>query len=295
LGDILGKSTIPNLGDVKGSVAAYFKARAILESLCRSHPESLKMHLRLGDLLLAISASQASARDLADAHATTRQALDFWKSLAQRFPGDAKAQEGMAAVYFRLAIESESDEGRIVNYLPALEIYSRQLGANGQDWKAARNVALVHKYLGGAYENTDPERSLSHIRAASELDAKRVAALPSSHQAKLDYSFDTSMLGTYFLKRKDFVKAEEQFRKTVAVRLELWQFEPKDVFARERLSVAQLYWGYCLVQTGRRQMGLQQLRESRDHAESTFATTRRENSRITAKQARGYLLEFQKP
>jgi len=170
-----------------------------------------------------------------------------------------------------------------------LETYERELAARQDDWQAARNVALVHRYLGSVYEKIDPAQSFSHLRAAVDLDARRSVTKPRDRQTQLDYSFDISMLGTYFEKRKNYTAAAEHFEKVAAIRLDLWQSEPKDTLARERLAFAFLSWGRVLALSGQPIQGRQRLGEALEHSEALLAITGRETSRQTAERAREVL------
>ena len=129
----------------------------------------------------------------------------------------------------------------------ALEIYQRQMAEKADDWYAVRNVALAHKYLGALYGTIPDDEILRHLMAAEQLDSMRRKALPDNREALLDHTFDISLLGTYFGKRKEYEKAASYFEQVISARRQMWEAEPKDTRMRDRMAYALLLAGDAAI------------------------------------------------
>src|SRR5262249_27791379 len=100
---------------------------------------------------------------------------------------------------------------------------------------------LVAKTLGSSlidlrrYDEAEP-----NVKRALAIDEQRVGANPSSALARLDLSFDSSLLATLRENHKDYRGALAYWERTIAVRKELVEADPKDARAKGRLTFAYL-------------------------------------------------------
>jgi non-specific serine/threonine protein kinase/serine/threonine-protein kinase len=261
LGDLLGNPSVANLGDRAGARGAYAKAAAILEPLTSRHPDQLDFAIKLGALLAKQASLQKMTGDEEGARATSARALALWESLVRRFPGSTEARNGLAGAHFHVAGSALTSAEKKQHYNRALELYRQQMALKSDDWNAVRNVALMHKYLGGIYEDTEPAEILRHLMAAEELDSMRVKANPQDQSARLDHSFDLSMIGTYYSRQADHAKAAEYFEQVVAIRRQLWEDEPKNDRARNRYFYATLISASTQMENGNQRLAISRCRE----------------------------------
>jgi tetratricopeptide (TPR) repeat protein len=82
----------------------------------------------------------------------------------------------------------------------------------------------------------DLDAARPHAQAAAMLDAGRVEESPDDARARLDYSFDLSTLGDLELGEGRFDAAREHFEEALAIREELREQDPADVFAADRVA-----------------------------------------------------------
>ena len=112
-------------------------------------------------------------------------------------------------------------------------------------------MALASKTLGSAlidlkrYDEAEP-----HFVRALAIDEKRVAASPNSAVARLDLSFDLSLLATLRMNRGDYRGALEYWNRTIAARKALVDADANDARAKGRLAFAYLRSSSTRVELG---------------------------------------------
>jgi tetratricopeptide (TPR) repeat protein len=149
----------------------------------------------------------------------------------------------------------------------ALELFEKLLAAKPDDTDRKRNVALCHKMLGTHFRQMgDLDLGLSHAAAAARLDAERVEAEPNNPQAKLDYTFDLSTIGDVHANKREFEEALRSYDPALALRRELWQADPANVYARDRLAFMLTLVARMHFLVGRHAQAAPLLKESITHA-----------------------------
>jgi tetratricopeptide (TPR) repeat protein len=102
-----------------------------------------------------------------------------------------------------------------------------------------RNVALVEKYLGGAYEQVpDPASSLRHSQRALELDERRLAQRPASPQVRLDVAIDLANVAGALEDQRDYERATPLRTRSVQIRRALAADDPQNAQVGDRLTHA---------------------------------------------------------
>jgi tetratricopeptide (TPR) repeat protein len=149
LGDIVGNSSISNLGDAKGALADYEQARKLFERLIQRNPADLEPRLALGRLLLTISTVLQNSGQLPESKRSRLDGYRHWEALRGQFPQEARVVVGFADACFGMAQRAESSRLMITYYNRALEIYEALARQHPQEDKYQRNMALAHKYLAG--------------------------------------------------------------------------------------------------------------------------------------------------
>ena len=126
--------------------------------------------------------------------------------------GDETDRRELAGAYFRLAdvIAAQDPAASLVHRRRALQMFEALLAAHPGDEEAQRSMALASKTLGSALLNLDRlDEAEPHLVRALAIDEKRVAASPNSAPARLDLSFDLSLLATLRMNREDYRGALE--------------------------------------------------------------------------------------
>ena len=135
VGDVLGSTDNPNLGDFDGAAASYAKALTIWEALAAANPSDVNVQLGLGSEYFRVTQVLENIGDFAKARSTMERA----QPLVQRMmteQNDPKLQFQLAGLYYYTAgaLEKTGDfSGALQNYREAaaiLEPIAAQPGSN---------------------------------------------------------------------------------------------------------------------------------------------------------------------
>ena len=135
VGDVLGSTDNPNLGDFEGAAASYAKALTIWEALAAANPRDVNVQLGLGSEYFRITQVLENIGDFAKARSTMQRA----QPLVQRMmaeQNDPRLQFQLAGLYYYTAgaLEKTGDfSGALQNYRQAaavLEPIAAQPGSN---------------------------------------------------------------------------------------------------------------------------------------------------------------------
>jgi tetratricopeptide (TPR) repeat protein len=244
LSEVQGYPAIANLGDFDGGLASARKARRELELILGSRPNDAAVGRLLGEVLLLTAWIQERVKG-EDFQATRREALQYAEALLTKHPESEGAMSLLAAALFW------TDLNR------ALTIYE-QLGARyPQNAVYQRNIALVCRYLAGN-QGIELTTMRDFVNRAVEIDRRRVHGNPLDRPARLELSFDLSMLGTWHEKSGQVQQAAEVFEEVRSIRQQLVREDERDEQAKDRLL-------YVLVELGRLHTELQNPHKARVH------------------------------
>ncbi len=275
LGDVLGRRDTANLGDRAGALASFTKARDLYRQAVAAEPGDASLRRGLANALRMV---HVSTDDPAGRAASLAESMDLWEALVAEHPEDEANLEGLASARFAAFLAGgEIENPEAVRHMKrSLEISERLLAARPDDLNRKRNVALCHKYLGTSFD-VPAEESEAHLREALRLDRERKDAEPHNPQARLDYSFDLSLLGSHNQQRGRFEAGLVYFEEALALRRELWEADRDNVQARDRLSNMLMRTGATHVFAGAAARGEALLRESVQHEDAlpTDRVTRR--------------------
>jgi tetratricopeptide (TPR) repeat protein len=290
LGNILWSVGGPHLGDRDGSLRSLGKARSLLEGVVATRPADADARRALGRLLLDLSYFD----DPALAKKALEHATAIWEDLVLQDPTHEGNLRGLASAHFSAFLTSKGHE--VPRMEPALEMFQRLLTAKPDDEGRKRNVALCHRHLAGHFRagslRYPPEvaaarlaAAYQHAATAARLDAERLAARPLDREAKMDYSFDLSVMGDVHVAKREFVEALTQFERALTLRRELAAADAANVQARSRLAYMQMRMAELLVVVGAHARAVPLLKESVNLALSLPAN----EPSSTATLARAYL------
>ncbi|MCZ2149787.1 MAG: serine/threonine protein kinase [Bryobacterales bacterium] len=275
LGDIQGNPNRANLGDTKGALASYDKARAMLEELLKAESRHRAASLELGRVLTLIGAQLVHVGRGADSLEVKRKALDHWERLAKDAPEDGRVWRGLGAAYSEMATATADQlphHDRLAFGNRAMAVYEKLLEARPADPERMRDLATVHKYLSGMYQD-DANRMIEHARAAVKLDEQRVQAAPRDATARMEFAQSLSMVATGCEKKGDLLTATAFARRSVDIRRALWEADPKDHRVRDRLAYALTLLGQFRRRQGDWRGALASLDEAIEHTETLVRNT----------------------
>jgi eukaryotic-like serine/threonine-protein kinase len=246
IGGIQGSTGAQNLGDLPAALASYSKAERLARTLVAQAPSSQAKWL-LMETLMAQAQAAKTANQLDRAATNAMEALSLAREHARSDPASKDAQFELGS-----ALQCAALYGTTKDRIPFLEeeasVFERMLGRDPNDLNQMRNVALAHKYVAGNWITSgDFDRALTHLKRAEELDETTVRAAPNNPERRMAVAIDLSQWAEYYESKRDFAKAIQYSRASLAIRRELASADPKDAWAHDRLS-------YILTQMGDLQM-----------------------------------------
>jgi tetratricopeptide (TPR) repeat protein len=247
VGNLQGRPSDANLGDSTGALASYARAQAMLGELLAADPGSTGARDTLARVHAAASDVHLYRRELPQAAARARECLAVYEALAKESPGDEAGRVKLARGYFMLARipEGRSAQEQLDLWRRAGAIYGDLLRDRPGDPVLMRNVALVHKSVGGQLMLEGHYRgALDEYRKARALDAERVRALPDDAEARLDLTFDLSEIGSCHEHLGEIAEALDHQRQALAMRERLVAADAADVRVRLRLVYTLLRVGW---------------------------------------------------
>ena len=197
----------------------------------------------LVDTTVKLSTLYSLKGDRERARATAAEALEPATRYSRRQPDDPRGMALVGQAMFQHAWTQPRDEA-VPAWLETLRYYERILEAAPDEAPNQRNVALVCKYLGALLEPTQPAAARPHYVRALELDERRLSRAPDDRQIQLDVAISASNLASVADIQGDVAVAAPLFARSLALRRQLAETDPNDVFAREKL-------GYLLARVAR--------------------------------------------
>ena len=235
LGGILGNPAVPNLGDRPAAIAQYEKAQALIAPLVTG-PDHIDVVTALVHGNVVLASLYGGRGDKSRAVTLSREALDFVAAYARRHPDDPRAPRLVGQARFALSGALEGAEA-IAEWERTLEHYERMLAAAPDSADAQRNVALVGKYLGGAFETQgEPARARPHYERALALDQRRLEAAPDSRSVQFDAAISFSNLASVAEAQDDFETAGPLFERSLSLRRMLSETDPDNTQAADRYA-----------------------------------------------------------
>jgi non-specific serine/threonine protein kinase/serine/threonine-protein kinase len=263
IGDAQGNPGVANLGDLRGALDSYGRARSLLLQITAAGGENQRTLKTLAQidsssaLILELLGKSGEARTL------RQEAVDLLRKLALSAPTPA-AHKALALSHYNLALnlnELGNWPAAQMEWQATLAQYKEIANSTPGDLGMQRNVALSEKRLAAAYlRQNDFLRAIEHDRAAERIDRARLDVEPVSTEAKMDLSFDLSDLGLALSGAQHFNEAVVSYQGALALRREVLAADPSDHRAQtgvgrllDRLSDAESSAGHIdsAIETGR--------------------------------------------
>ena len=265
VGDVLGSTDNPNLGDFEGAAASYAKALAIWEALAAANPNDVNVQLGLGSEYFRVTQVLENVGDFGKARATMERA----QPLVQRMiteQNDPKLQVQLAGLYYYTAgaLEKTGDfPGALQNYRQAaaiLEPIAADPGSNvfiraylpANYDGAAKMLAETGKVDDGIAMATNALHSLKTLSEANPTNATFREYLAEAY----------GISGDILRKKGDSGAALAMYRREEQICNELKSGDPNNQQAIVNLGYGEASVGETLARQGKIRQGLQSLHQA---------------------------------
>jgi tetratricopeptide (TPR) repeat protein len=240
IGNAQGAPGQANLGDRRGALASYTKARQLLLQLRRRNPADTGVESWLANVDEDIADVLPEDRSTLTV-ARRADAVALFQDIAQKSSG-LQALYDLARAQYDLAL-AKSEQRRyrdaIGAWRAALTSFARIAKAESNSDKALENLTLVEKRLAGIYYALgDCANSIAYDKKAAAIDQSRMAADSNNQAAQTDLSLDLIEIGQCQDKLGRRKQALQTLDRTVALRRQIAASNPRDSRAQSSLEDA---------------------------------------------------------
>ncbi len=240
MGDVLGLSRRPNLGDPKGAIASYRSAARILDRMraAGDTKEDALLRMDVGDRIASVQFDTAT---LAETVATVEPLVREAERLAKLYPNDRKVLWEQAGMYgSMLEIESIRSDGAAVGWaLKSTAIYETLANRYPEDYQ-------LQSMLGASYSNAalalgsgnERARSLEYARKSLAIREELVRKRPTDVMAKRDLTISLGRVGVAIQNLADDPSPERDaqavayYRRAAGIARDIMNADPKNINAR---------------------------------------------------------------
>ena len=275
VGDVQGNPFMPNLGDLKGAVASYGKAIALLEPAVAGPGASDAERASLATAYLMCGALRLNEGKADEALAMAKKGLALRQALAAEAPGNAGRQMDLAQAWQYVAFDA-APAGRHAEARDALAaqaaILAEQLRQRPSD-RAVRRSLGQNLYLRGesASNAGDPAGALARFREAEKLEEELVTEEPASVQFRRDLAYTQTETGNTELVLSNAPAALEEYRRALAAFEAMAKEDPKSTDPILGIAMSHHNAAEALEKMGRRAEALEESRRARPAYEAVVA------------------------
>jgi eukaryotic-like serine/threonine-protein kinase len=248
IGDVQGLPYRANLGDTKGALRSYHKARTLAEMMVAADPRSEEVRTLLADLHDRVGVVELRSLHMSAALEQHRTALAIRQSLPGR---DLPAQLALARTWVGIADAlyiGPSDLRPEERFMPAERAYENALRilvpleAPGAERRSLLNeIGRVNQRLGSFFSNPsqlDLRRALDHHDAALRALEERARLDPSDGVARRNFADQMVMKATAQNAIGDGAGAWEGTSQALRILDALAREDPENVEAQHDLAFA---------------------------------------------------------
>jgi eukaryotic-like serine/threonine-protein kinase len=265
VGDVLGASANPNLGDFGGATESYTKALAIWESLAAANPTDVNAQVGLAGEYFRITQVREDVGDFEGARETMRRAQPFIQRISTG-QNDPKLQMQLVGLYYYTAslLEKMRDfPGALQNYRQAVAVLE-PIAADPKSGLIAR------AYLPANYDGVAKMLAeTGHIDEGIALAAKALAMMKNlsdanpSNATLREYLAECYGISSDISRKKgDLESALEFGRRAYEIFRELKLADPNNQLSATNTVLSQLSLGEILVLQGKIDEGARNIREA---------------------------------
>lgn len=247
VGDVEGNPYHPNLGDLKGALASYDKAIALLEPVVASAKVTDAEQSTLANAYLVGGGIRVVAGDPKTAVAMAEKGLALRRRLAERNPGDARRATDLAQAWQFYAFNL-SAVGRMSESYEALlkqaAILRDRLAATPADRQLRRSLGQnIYMTAGALQSRGDFNGAGKAFEEAALVIESLLREDPGSTQFRRDLGWVRMDLGTLYRDRNDPRAAMEQYRLALPLFEWIVAADPKNTDGRVGVGMTCQYMG----------------------------------------------------
>jgi non-specific serine/threonine protein kinase/serine/threonine-protein kinase len=254
VGDVQGRPSSANLGDIDGAMQSYRKALSIWTTIAAADPKNVQDGRQLATSHSRVAEILGDKGDANGAREEYQKSFEIRERLYSADPNDPQLRRDMAVSYFEIAevqVSLGDIEGSLENRRKMLPIFESLLAADPSNPNARRTVALSHKKLGATLARLERyDEALAEYGQALEMDQKAVVADPANAAKQMDLSFSLSDYGFVQARSGKNAAALESYRKALEIRNAVSTADPKDERARASLATTYGRIGWVLSNLG---------------------------------------------
>lgn len=255
VGDVQGNPFEANIGDMRGALASYEKARAIRVNLLEKNPSNLELKIDLakntqliGDILFNSGEQKKAAEKYAEAVRAQEEIL-------QTDPSNAQLQFNLAAARFALGTtffwNSEYDEA-LKHYMPAKETFENLNKNDPANETYIDRLANSYIRIGETIAWQDKlEDGQASIQKGLTMIAPLAERHPNNARFRKTLWAANIRAGEIFLDWEKFDKCLEHWGKAVDLAKQMVAQDPKNVVAKRDLALSLNKVGDTLDSSGK--------------------------------------------
>ncbi|HUN81218.1 MAG TPA: serine/threonine-protein kinase, partial [Phycisphaerae bacterium] len=268
LGDVQGKNSLSNVGDLAAAIQSYEKAMKIVESMRKLEPESrevLKAYATCQDsLAMALRASGRTGEAIE--HLNIQ--LATLEKLVQRYPKDQDLEEEAAiaaANVGRMQAATGNREAALDNYKKYQTLIHARAEAHPTDRTFRYNAAMIDSKVAELLGEMDrPTETIALYRTAIAETRAVVKDFPADAGARALLAGILIETADYFNDHDLRAEAMSSYDEVLKIRKELAAADPEDFHAQRNLAAAWYGIGMAHQEAGRWQQALEAFTASRD-------------------------------
>ena len=254
IGDVLGLTGQPNLGQSAQALASYAKALEIDQRIVAADPGNSHVQrsvARVQNRICRVRQSTGEFRESLDACLKAESIQTRQNAL---HPEDLELQadlgqtrQNLAGAYFSLGDWSRSESERAA----AMKLFAELHRAHPENDQYLFELATSYQRMASLLEQTSrfPEAHADALRAVALFD-ELSARHPKDIRNRLDWTFAEQRLGSILISMGDLSGALDAFRRVAPIREQLCALDPSDARAQSNLADTEAALGVVLLQMG---------------------------------------------
>lgn len=260
VGDIQGRAQSSNLGDTKGGLESYQKAKGIFADLHESDSGNSQYRVGLAETYLEISLVNQLTGDYENSLGNIQQALLLFEEQIAADPTDISSKTTLAHCYKIIGdlVASKGNlEGSMEYYRKDLETSESILKANPENEYAKGMLISAYDAIGTTLGNPNytnlgnSEGALEAYRKQLDLCTEALSRDKNNVQKQHSQAFTLKNIGEVLTTMKDWENALENYRQSLTIYQNLTQADAKDAYINATFAYLQTNIGEALAETGK--------------------------------------------
>lgn len=266
VGDVQGKPSNPNIGDIKGAIQSYEKALAIRQQLLDNEPDNISYQNDLAEDYKVLGEIHANGGDYDKGEIFLDKALEIRRKILAQNPQDYELRATLAETINsrgHISFFDQENKKAIEYYDQSKEIYEKLLAEKPDDYQIERKYASNYVDLGEAY---GWDNNLQ--KGEENLDKSLSILLKLREKYPNDQTIQRSLIISYLKTADNYADFEkvkkglELFKKGVVVAQNLSNADPQSVQAKRDLGIITRKLAEVLDRTGKSRESLDKMLEA---------------------------------